>query len=259
MKKLIAIKTCHARVRHAQAQRLTWVKDIVASGAADVKFFLGKPEHEAFEGPELDEVWMQKCPDDYTGIPLKVQGICTWAYEHGYEQTMICDDDTYVVPKRFASLPVANYVGRFRGPHGSIYPVGFASGFAYWLSGPACFVVARTEWNHDWMDERFVATALAHSNIFGHHDPINYMVTGPSLDGKTVLDSPAFKNGTAFCEYGPLGMHDMHRAFKDVGLPDAMHPGLQAQPLVMVSDAVLAARPADTVPPHKLQRSYRAG
>ena len=128
-----------------------------------------------------DEVWLGG-DDSYRGIPLKVQAIMRWAAEHCYDVTAKCDDDVYVIPERFPylSCEMSEYTGRFRTPHGKVYPVHFASGFFYWLRNRAMQTVADTPWNGDWMDERFVATALARRGMFGMHDADSYKVTGPA-------------------------------------------------------------------------------
>lgn len=233
-------------------QRRTWVADIVASGYADVRFFLGTL-HRARAPWNDDEVYLD-CPDDYTGIPLKVQGICAYAEEHGYDFTLKCDDDVYVVPQRFPHLPLigAQYIGRFRPPHGDVYPPHFASGFAYWMDSMCSSLVARTPWNGDWMDERFVATVLARHGIFGYTDLVNYIVSGPYLTGAEVKNRHTFKDGTIFCEYGPGGMESMHAAFKNVS-DVSEHPGLLKVPEVVVTDEILSAGPNDKIPPQKLE------
>ncbi len=115
MRKLIAIMTCNAKRAWADAQRQTWVKDIVRSGYADVKFFYGAPKTAVSAYVmEDDEVWLGG-DDSYAGIPLKVQGICRYAVDHCYDYVAKCDDDVYAVPGRFPSLPLtAGYIGRFR-------------------------------------------------------------------------------------------------------------------------------------------------
>ena len=168
--------------RWADAQRQTWVKDVVARGYADVRFFYGIGDQAKTYCPHSDEVALN-VPDDYRGIPLKVQAIMRWAAEHCYDVTAKCDDDVYVIPERFPylSCEMSEYTGRFRTPHGKVYPVHFASGFFYWLRNRAMQTVADTPWNGDWMDERFVATALARRGMFGTHDADSYKSTIPHL------------------------------------------------------------------------------
>ena len=252
MRKLIAIMTCNAKRAWADAQRQTWVKDVVSSGYADVKFFIGQGPH---ADAKPDEVRLF-CPDDYTGIPLKVQAICKYAVAHCYDFLAKCDDDVYVIPGRFPALPLtAGYIGRFRSPYGKVYLVHFASGFWYWLDNRCAKIVADTPWNGDWQDERFVATALARHGIGGYMDSINYMVSGPSLVGAAVLNHDIFRHGTVFCEYGPKDMHAMHLAMRHLN-PVANHPGLMKQHLPIVTEEILRSKPTDKIPPHKLVRKY---
>ena len=257
MKRLIAVMSCHRKSAWANAQRQTWVKDVVERGYADVVFFLGRGDAALryVSYPKRDEVWLD-VPDDYRGIPLKVQAIMRWAAERCYDITAKCDDDVYVVPDRVPYLPIdAHYVGRFRAPHGSVYPVHFASGFFYWLDNQSMKIVADTPWNGDWMDERFVATALARRGIIGNHDPVNYLVTGPHHAAPALLSNDAFRKGTVFCEYGPNAIHAHHLAMRRLS-PVRTHPGLVLQPQATVTDAILTSAPNDDIPPHKLDRSY---
>jgi len=256
MRKLIAIKTCRVKRAWADAQRQTWVRDVVGKGYADVRFFMGAWDARIKSAACGDEVFLD-VPDDYAGIPLKVRAICDWAVEHNYDQVSLCDDDVYVVPERYKTLPTEpfNYVGRFRPPYGTVYPPHFASGFFYTLSNRAAAFVAGTPWNGDWMDERFVATALAHWGIIGYHDPRNYMVTGPHMDAPAILSADIFRKGTAFCEYEPRAMYALHLAMRHL-TPVAAHPGLIRQPQVVVTDEILASKPNDEITPHKRNRVY---
>lgn len=255
-KKLIAIMTCHEKRAWADAQRDTWVRDIVAKGYADVRFFLGRGRDPLGCAivPPPDEVWLD-VPDDYSGIPLKVQAICKWAADRYYDVVAKCDDDVYVIPDRFPHLALGPYVGRFRTPYGKVYPVGFASGFFYSMDNEAINAVARTTWNGDWMDERFVATVLAHHGIYGHHDPVNYMVTGPHLTPFDIAGNEAFRHGTAFCEYAPTGMRAMHLTMRHLG-PSSKPVVLVPQTPVVVSYSILTSPPDDKIPEHKVHRRY---
>ena len=252
MRKLVAIMTCHQRRAWADAQRQTWAKDVVARGYADVRFFYGAPTSAGSAYVmESDEVWLGG-DDSYRGIPLKVKGICDWATEHCYDWAAKVDDDVYMVPDRVPYLPLgaAHYVGRFRPPYGKVYPPHFASGFTYWLDNHAMQIVANTPWNDDWMDERFVATALARHGIFGYNDSINYIVSGPHLDAAGILSRPIMSAGTVFCEYGPSAMLGLHKAMRNLQ-PVGNHPGIRMVPSVTVTDEILRAVPGDHIPTHK--------
>ena len=101
MKTLVAIKTCHAKRAWAEAQRQTWVKDVVSSDI-DVRFFLGCPPSQpvAYAGDEV----LLNCPDDYAGLTLKAKLMCSWAYYYNYDEVVMCDDDVYAVPARLRYL-----------------------------------------------------------------------------------------------------------------------------------------------------------
>lgn len=256
MKILVAVMTCHGRRYRARAaaQRATWVPELRAQGHNVVFFYGADPKVPGYNNTASDEVWFEDIDDKYTGIPRKVQRICAWAYDHGYDYVAKVDDDVYIVPQRFQWLPLEgrDYVGRFRGPHGN-YPPHFASGFTYFLSRTAAHFVRRANWNGDWMDERFVATALARQDIFGASDHVNYCVTGPHMDLATLLSHRELSKGTVFCEYNPEQMHAMHAAFR-AAQPIWPQPTLVPVPPCVVTDFEMMARPCDKIPDGKVER-----
>lgn len=251
IKRLIAIMTCNKRgyLAKAQAQRDTWVQQVRAQGD-DVLFFYGREAGGEMYGYP-DQVILD-APDDYAGIPLKVQAICKYAVLAGYDFVSKCDDDVYVVAGRYGehSFKGTDYAGRFRGPCGA-YPAHFASGFFYTLSRKAAMRVAEAKWNGDWIDERFVANTLAHHGIFGHTDPLRYMVTGPFHPPADLMNqTPTQRRGMAYCQYGAADMHEMHRYFSDAPLlgKNVYVPA----PRMAVTAAQLALPPQDAIPPEKL-------
>lgn len=249
MKILIAIKTCHANAERAHSQRVTWVPEV--KEFADVRFFLGAPKFPDYAGPELDEIWLHDVQDDYRGLPEKAHRIIQWSDEREYDWTVMLDDDVYIAPKRFPDLPLmGDYVGRFRGPCGG-YPAYFSSGFCYFLSHRSVSAVARTPLGKDWMDERFVANALAFHGIYGYTDPVNYLVTGPHLEGRAVINRAVLRSGTVFCEYKTRSaMLSMHEVLKDRP-PVPGHPGLRPVTASTVSVDQLYAPPTDSIPKQK--------
>ncbi len=256
MRWLIGIMTCHENYAKADAQRDTWVKDVRALGIADVRFFLGAPRKLSDRMPREDETWLD-VDDTYFGLTNKVQVMCAWSAAHGYDRHSKCDDDVYIAPKRLVSLPFYDYdyIGRFRGPHGN-YPSSFASGFFYTLSRRADEIVASERWNGDWLEERFVANALALRGIYGYNDPVNYQVCGPMMPGAMVRTRPIFKNGTVFCEYRANQMEEMHEAFR-YAPPVPNHPGLRELPRVSITREQFDAKPIDKPPQHKVERFMR--
>lgn len=257
MKILVAVNTCHKtpHVLKAAAQRRTWVPGVRALGF-EVVFFRGRPPADSSPFVGQDEVWLFDCDDSYAGISKKVQRIFAWAKDHGYDYVLKVDDDVYIVPQRLQFLVFTvygkDYVGRFRGPYGN-YPPHFASGFAYWLSCIACHMVAATPHNGDWMDERFVATALAHRGVYGHTDLQSYCVTGPHLSAKDVMEHPTLGKGTIFCEYGAAAIEDFHRVFADA-TPVLPLPEPQRVPECFVDVHKLHEPPADRIPEGKLDK-----
>lgn len=249
--------TCHANRAKANAQRATWVKDIREQNRdIDVVFFLGARHLGSDAGRRADEVWFDDVRDDYYGIPAKVRAICRWAVEHGYDYVAKCDDDVYIAPLRFVHLPLgADYIGRFRGPHGN-YPAHFASGFFYWLDTAAAHIVGWESDNSDWMDERFAANALALRGIFGYNDPVSYVVSGPMVAGVDVVKRPILQRGTVFCEYRANQMEEMHAALRNAK-PITDHPGLRQVPQVSITRAQFDAKPIDKPPVHKVERFMR--
>ena len=252
MRKLIAVMTCQKNRVKADAQRATWVKDIREQGT-DVVFFLGPPGPKDSPFAKQDEVFLFGVDDSYWGIPDKVIRICQWALENGYDYVAKCDDDVYIAPLRFAALPLgADYIGRFRGPHGQ-YPAHLASGFFYWLSAAACVHIQRSgRLNRDWMDERYVANLLALWNIYGYTDPVNYIVSGPYTSGQEILNRKILASGTVFCEYRANQMQEMHDALR-FAEPVPGHPGLRAVPTVRITQLQFEARCTDRPPAHKVE------
>lgn len=252
MRRLVAVMTCGKRGYKAKAiaQRETWVKALRARGT-DVLFFVGRDAVVDC----YDEITVD-APDDYSGIPLKVKAIMQWGTERKYDLISKCDDDVYVVPNRYAVLPLFpyNYIGRFRGPCGN-YPAHFASGFFYTLSWYAACLVANTPWNGDWMDERFIANTLAYYGVGGNTDVNNYLCTGPFHKPADLLKLPkCYSGGTAYCQYGPQDMREMDRLFADA-MPTAEHAQpLPAVPIAPVTLLRLQMQPMDCIPAEKLRR-----
>src|SRR5665213_3967897 len=90
-KTLLGIINCHSRPQYANAQRETWIPKIPSG--LDYKFFLGPSERT----PGPDEVFLQ-CDDAYWGLPTKVQAMCRWAFEQGYDTLTKIDDDVILKP-----------------------------------------------------------------------------------------------------------------------------------------------------------------
>ncbi len=168
MKILIAIPSCaRDRVCH-QLIRDTWAKH----SPVDVRFFLGRGN----DRPECDEILLD-CPDDWDGLPRKVQWICRWAYQNQYDFTFKTDSDSYVsIPRLLASgFEKWHYSGAC-GDKENVYPDACfpANGGGYWLSRRA-FAYLSEYMNlglgkncEDWC---VFLSLMKGAGIFVHHDP----------------------------------------------------------------------------------------
>lgn len=123
MKILIAIMSCHRDRLFNDGCRKTWVRDVVG---ADVRFFIGRPTPTDILP---DEIFLD-VDDGYTNLPFKIQAICRWAVENGYDVLFKCDPDTFVVPSRLLRSDFSRFDYLGGNHHG-----GYASGGSgYFLS-----------------------------------------------------------------------------------------------------------------------------
>lgn len=163
MKTLIAIMNCHSRDAWADAIRQTWLPR-VPEGAVDVKFFRGRG---ATRDPLSDEVFLD-CDDSYDGLPDKVQAMIRWAYEHGYDFFLKCDDDVVIDLVKLLASGYEEYAYSGRGNRPMrperMYVVPY--GFCYWLSRDCMKIVIGGKLpvgSND--DEKWVASLLHFQNI----------------------------------------------------------------------------------------------
>jgi len=91
MRILVACITCHKFRDRADAQRKTWVPDLVG---ADIRFFVGGGE------PERPDEVILPVDDGYRALPEKVKYVFQWALNHGYDWCVKIDDDVYLRPDR---------------------------------------------------------------------------------------------------------------------------------------------------------------
>ena len=112
MKSLISVFTCHQyqyqkqdegaahhsgyHENRAQAVRNTWYRDWESKykDQIDLTFFFGRWLKEATRCPLPNEVFLD-VPDDYNSVSYKVQAICKWALDAGYERLIKIDDDIF--------------------------------------------------------------------------------------------------------------------------------------------------------------------
>ena len=71
------------------------------------------------------------CDDSYQGLPEKIRAICRWAFDHGYDYVLKCDDDVVLSPEILLSgYERHEYSGRANRPGRVIVPYGFN----YWMN-----------------------------------------------------------------------------------------------------------------------------
>jgi hypothetical protein len=213
MKPLLAIVTCNDpkfRAR-AQAQRETWVP---TASQFDVKFFVGKQDGCELVPTVVGEVALA-VGDGYENLPSKVQAVCIWALESGYDSMFKTDDDSYVVPEHLAactSLP-HDYVGKIRFPTGG-YPAPYSSGFGYWLSRRAMEIIADAQLTKDQNEDRWVGNTLASAGIHAVSDNFHYRRVYPPLDPISIWRKPSVIGFAAvFAEYPPELIRMAHKHF----------------------------------------------
>jgi hypothetical protein len=157
------------------ACRATWIKDIKS---ADYKFFFGSPIARVFrpeyknrtieyaQTPPLqpDEVKLP-CGDMYRDNSNKVQEMCRWALDHGYDFLIRIDDDSYLYPERLLATDFYDY--DYSGSNGG-GQVWYASGSSLCLSRKAMEIIVNTKVTH-WADDVWIGHLL----IEDHQIPLH--------------------------------------------------------------------------------------
>lgn len=128
----VAIKSCQAYASRREAQLATWLPEL----DADFFWILGNPTP-ANGGPVIMDSFSCDVSDAFENIAPKILHACHYALNENVEHLFVCDDDTYVQPKRLAESGFWNfdYVGHLR-VTGLDYNknIPYAQGSAYWLS-----------------------------------------------------------------------------------------------------------------------------
>ncbi len=194
MKCLLAIVNCHSREDFIEAIRNTWLSLIPES--LEYKVFRGRG---ATREPLVDEVFLD-CDDSYEGLPNKVQEIVRWAYAHGYDFVLKCDDDVVIKPKELAisGFGKSDFTG-CQEPACKPGEIRTPYGFCYWLSRRAMALVTSaplpgqpgsTHANVHNNDEAWVSTILHTHNIFLQHDHRYFLHRGQRPMQKRALRAP---------------------------------------------------------------------
>jgi hypothetical protein len=205
---LIAVTTCHARRRQADAQYFSWAK-----GVGDVRFFLGEGKSE-----DVRDVILP-VDDSYQGLPAKVKATMSWARSNGYDAVFKVDDDVYVVPERLyrAGYERFDYVGNFRAGNGG-YGHAYASGFAYWLGSRAVSIIADAPLTEDTFEDRWVGNTLgAITPRLVTYDEKRFACTYPAgIDAPQKLWSSVGRTHIALAQYPAHMFPGLHYWYKRI-------------------------------------------
>jgi hypothetical protein len=170
---LLAIVNSHNREEYSGAIRSTWLSSVPS--ALEYRFFRGSG---AIREPLADEVFLG-CRDDYEGLPNKVQEIVRWAYEHGYDYVLKCDDDVVLKPKEImlSGFDRQQFTG-CKEPACKPGEIQTPFGFCYWLSRECMELVVAAPLPTHGNDEAWVSTVLYTNNILLNNDPRYYLHRG---------------------------------------------------------------------------------
>jgi hypothetical protein len=175
MRLLIAVKSCcsDANRSYHKTIRDTWGKDTVALGI-DLRFFVGEGILQS-EGTE--DVVQLAIKDDYQSLPYKTREICRYAVARGYDYVLLCDTDTYIIPRLLLQVGFEkyDYYGLIQRPlgqafsydaidrHGAHHPGTYypwaSGGFGYFLSKRAANIIAHVE-PDSWAEDLWVGQVM---------------------------------------------------------------------------------------------------
>lgn len=187
MRVLITIFTSNLYAENGicQAQRDTWLKDILAVANLDYKFFMGRGDHLL----AADEVRLDVEDSLYDSSSKSVE-MRRWSLNAGYDYSFLCANDTYVRPERLlaSGFEAHEYVGypvSIMGAPAIICPwtleddkhnfqehrKDFCSGGAgYWTSKTASWHIVNTAIG-DPVEDRWIGNVMSSAGIPLFPDP----------------------------------------------------------------------------------------
>lgn len=175
MKVLIAVVSCVRDKEGHQAIRDTWAKH----SPVDVRFFVGR----GCVASEDDETSLD-VPDDWNGLPQKVQAVCRWAQSRDYDFIFKTDTDSYVsIPRLLESNFEKYHYSGCCGEQENVYPDACfpANGGGYWLSRRAFEYLAENMnlgLGRNCEDWCVFLSLMKGAGIFVHHD-LRYRANRP--------------------------------------------------------------------------------
>jgi hypothetical protein len=157
-KALFAIVNARHRQDWRDIIRRTWLP-LVPKDRADAFFFVGQGSPIS----DSESVVELQCSDAYKDLPSKVQNICRWALQNGYDHVLKIDDDVVIRPTLFLDSGFQNY--DFSGQENRPGKPAVTYGFCYTLSRKSMEAVSRAGLPHDFDDEKWVAQVLYRADI----------------------------------------------------------------------------------------------
>ena len=203
-KALVAITSCHKHRAWQSAQRETWLPEL----RCDYRFFLGNPPG---VDAEQDEVFLN-CPDDYSSLFYKTQGLVRWAVVRGYDYLYKCDVDTLVNPSNLLSSGFEKY--DYSGGRNGHFASG---GSGYWLSRKAMEIVANSENKEGATEDVFIADLVWRKYGLVLHEDKRYMYyPGCRIGTDTISFHISSCNGWPgdVPSYGPEQMYTRYQEMK---------------------------------------------
>jgi hypothetical protein len=219
---LVAVKSCW-RDYHAgfhDAIRETWAKDFPSN--VIVRFFMGvRPER---DGSILkkDEVEINS-KDDYISLPFKTREICKWIGGKRIDHAYLCDNDTYVIPKKLLALPyeLSDYAGylcqgpseigtrfNYRDHQGSYERLApwCSGGVGYFLSQKAAIAIANS-YPTVWAEDMYAGQVMG-----DEYDDKNAVISALDINNTAAFH---FRKSKLFPQWTP---DLLRRAYREGGL-----------------------------------------
>jgi hypothetical protein len=217
MKVLVAIKSCWKYKERRDAQRATWLPELV-NLATDHLFVVGRhgwtrPTREKPYVSQTNNLHGEEhmhiidADDDFPHIAPKVKAICQHAIATEYDLLVVLDDDTYVVPSRLMELCRQHYDNRFDITAYFRTDPQYPQGSAYILSQRAMSILAASKT----MLERGPDDVLAGRVLLKHS--LQVFHTNQLAPGPTRLVTPLKNNGVVSTH--KCLPHEMIAAHKD--------------------------------------------
>jgi galactosyltransferase len=175
MRLLIAIKSCARDLQSGShlAIRESWGRDAAQYG--DLRFFIGQyPQDCALSQDEV----VLNTDDSYQGLAFKTKKILEWSSFHGYDFTLLADNDTFIMPNRLQGFEHCDYSGSVARNREQSNMFWFChGGYGYFVSRRLAESVSKTEPKIT-DEDRFVGQVASNNKItprekiVGFHFPV---------------------------------------------------------------------------------------